>query len=355
MSWPAPLAFWFDLTSPYSWLAASRVMDIAQAADLTVVWKPLFQSLPPTKREHSASEQEAAGLRDAWIWEDVQRAALRYGLRFRMPRVYPADTKRAMRVAVVALDEGWGEDFVRAAGHAAFADDRDLGDAEQIRALIRACGQDPKRVEAAIDAPDCDAKVEAYNAAAAEKRVFGAPMFVVHEERFWGNDRLSQAAAYAVGPNAVLLDADDCLERIHFAFRNVISEPDKQLEPYGFRRLHHQILYMCRKHAPLRGRELCEVLGLSKQALHGPLTQLRGQGMIELVPDPEDGRARIIQLTTAGLAFEDAMSGAQRELFRRVAREETPQTQLAFLRMLAALGEGRDARSTLQRLSESTS
>lgn len=348
MTWPATLEFWFDLTSPYSWLASTRVDAIAAAAGIPVRWKPLFHSLPASQREHSASAKEDEDLRDAWIWEDVQRAAHRYGIRFQKPRIYPADTYQAMRLAALALHEGWGEDFVRAAGDAAFCDDRDLGDLEQRRSILRALDQDVQRIDAALQAPELDAQIADWTAEAAAKRVFGAPMFVVQDQRFWGNDRLSQAAAYAVGPNAVLLDADDCLERIHFAFRNVISEPDKQLERFGFRRLHHQILYMCRKHAPLRNSEVCTILGVSKQALHGPLNALREQGMIELVPDPNDGRARLVQLTAAGQAFEDALSSAQRELFRRVAREETPQTQLAFLRMLRALGEGRDARSALK-------
>lgn len=345
--WPAPLDFWFDLTSPYSWLASTRIEAMGHAAGLRIQWKPLLDRVHASDREHSASPTANDQLRDDWIWEDIQRTANRYHLRFQRPRVYPADVTRAMQIASVALDEGWGPTFIRAAGDALFSFDRDIGDDEQLRTILRDLQQDEARVRARIDEPRIHAQRQAYREEAAAKRIFGAPMFVVGEARFWGNDRLSQAAAYAVGPNAVLLDADDSLERLHFAFRNVISEPDRQLAPRGLRRLHHQILYMCRRHAPLRTSDLSTILALSKQALHGPLSALRDQGLIELRVDPDDGRARRVLLTDEGLAFEDAISNAQRELFRRVAREESPQTQLAFLRMLTALGEGKNARSLL--------
>ncbi len=42
----------------------------------------------------------------AYMLHDVRRWALHYGLPFKMPSVFPANTIRALRCAVVALDEG---------------------------------------------------------------------------------------------------------------------------------------------------------------------------------------------------------------------------------------------------------
>lgn len=348
MTWPMPIEFWFELASPYAWLSAHRIEGVAASAGVEVVWRPFLLGPIFKERGYSTSPMVLDPDREAWMWQDIARSAADLGMPFRKPRVFPSHTVLANRVALVAVDERWAPTFVKLAGSAAFSEDADLGDREVIRTLIRRAGHDPDRVENAATLPENKERLRRVTEEARVRGVFGAPTFFVGEERFWGNDRMSQAFAFAVGPNGVLLDEDDCMERLHFAFRNVIREPDRLLEARGLRRLHHQILYMCRRHEPLRSGDLGVVLGVTKQALHGPLTTLREQGLVELVTDPNDGRARHVILSAAGREFEDRISGLQREMFRRIARNETPAAQLAFLRMLEALGEGQSARSLLR-------
>jgi DNA-binding MarR family transcriptional regulator len=52
--------------------------------------------------------------------------------------------------------------------------------------------------------------------------------------------------------------------------------------------------------ANVRPTVLAEQMGLSKQAMNDVCRQLERSGYIELRPDPEDGRARLITLTPQG-------------------------------------------------------
>jgi len=55
----------------------------------------------------------------------------------------------------------------------------------------------------------------------------------------------------------------------------------------------------------IRPTELARRVEVSKQAVGQALGDLEGRGFVEMVPDPDDGRARLVRLTPAGLAAFD--------------------------------------------------
>ena len=117
---------------------------------------------------------------------------------------------------------------------------------------------------------------------------------------------------------------DGCLELLHFAFRRVVEEPDRLLAERGLARAHHRVLYFVRTRAGLSVGDLCDVLDVSKQALHRPLTELIRQELVAQLNDPQDGRRRHLVLTEEGLAFEARLSGLQRARFARAFFDAGP-------------------------------
>ncbi len=63
--------------------------------------------------------------------------------------------------------------------------------------------------------------------------------------------------------------------------------------------------------------DLAERAGLTKQAVGEAVAELERKGYLERVPDPEDGRAKIIKLTPRGV--EAALTG--RRLFAEIENE----------------------------------
>jgi DNA-binding MarR family transcriptional regulator len=109
--------------------------------------------------------------------------------------------------------------------------------------------------------------------------------------------------------------ANEPLALLHFAFRAVVAEPDAHLAKRGLRRVHHRILFFVAHEPGQRVRDLAETLGVSKQALHGPLQQLLRQKLVQSRQDPDNRRERRLRLTAAGRALERQLSGHQRRLF----------------------------------------
>ena len=194
----APIVeLWFDPASPYSWLTAHRAEAKAQAAGVTLHWRPLLLGPIFRARGFNNSPNVLDPDRQAWMWEDIGRTAAELGLAFKVPSHFPSQTVFAARAARVAAEEGWCGPLARALGDAAFTQNADLGDPEVVRAAIQRCGHDAERVEAAALSPANKEGLREDTEAARQRGVFGAPTFMVGDTRFWGDDRLEQALAFA--------------------------------------------------------------------------------------------------------------------------------------------------------------
>ncbi|HHL21305.1 MAG TPA: MarR family transcriptional regulator [Aliiroseovarius sp.] len=111
------------------------------------------------------------------------------------------------------------------------------------------------------------------------------------------------------------LSYEACLELLHFGFRNITEGPDRMLVERGLARAHHRILYFIGRAEEIPMSDLLHILGISRQALHRPMKQLREQGLIAARPDPADKRNLILSLTDEGRSFEHALTEPQRQMF----------------------------------------
>jgi 2-hydroxychromene-2-carboxylate isomerase len=127
----------------------------------------------------------------------MERLCQRDGLPFRRPTVFPRNSVRAARVALVGADAPWGPGFVKAVYRANLADDRDIGDPELLVALLDEQGADGRAVLAQAESPEWKPRLREQTERADRLGIFGAPSFVVGAELFWGSDRLQHAVEFA--------------------------------------------------------------------------------------------------------------------------------------------------------------
>jgi 2-hydroxychromene-2-carboxylate isomerase len=182
--------FYFDVGSPFVYLAAERV---EQMLGVDPVWQPvllggLFKATGRSSWARGDLDRRDAGMRD------IEERAARYGLPpMRWPDAWPGDYLTAMRAATWAANHGAAKAFALAATRRAFAEGRDLSLADEVLAAARAAGLDANPDDFADPAIKLALR-EATDAAQA-RGVFGVPTVAVGDELFWGDDRLDEAAA----------------------------------------------------------------------------------------------------------------------------------------------------------------
>jgi 2-hydroxychromene-2-carboxylate isomerase len=191
------IEFWFDFGSNYSYLSMMRIRRAAAAANLRVELKPfmlgpIFKSLG-----WETSPFVLQTLKGDYVWRDMGRQCVKYGLRWQRPSEFPRNALLAARIALQGEGTCWIEGFCEQVMLANFADDRDVGDEAVLAGILAGLGADSAEIIAAAKTDACKAALRARTADAQARGIFGAPMFFVGDEMFWGNDRLEDAIAHA--------------------------------------------------------------------------------------------------------------------------------------------------------------
>jgi 2-hydroxychromene-2-carboxylate isomerase len=193
----APRAtFYFDLGSPYAYLAAERVSGLFTEAGLEQPeWQPvllggLFKRFG--RDSWGSGPERAAGM------AEVERRAAAYGLPpLAWPDPWPGNMLAAMRAATFAKQTGRTVSFALAAFRQAFAAGRDLSETDDVLIAAAACELHPRALLKAIETEGVKTALRESTDAAAELGVTGVPSLVVDDQVFWGDDRLEEAVAAA--------------------------------------------------------------------------------------------------------------------------------------------------------------
>jgi 2-hydroxychromene-2-carboxylate isomerase len=189
---PQSIDFYFDFSSPYSYIASEWIEALAARHGRTVNWNAIllgvvFQAAElkspvshPIKREYSL--------------HDFERSARFAGVPLKNPEKFPIPTQNAARIFWWLHDkrpETAGH-WARHAFRAYFARGVDLSDPQRLKELAAEFGLDADQAEAIWNDPSWKVRLKAANETAITAGVFGAPFFMIDKEPFWGNDRRAQ-------------------------------------------------------------------------------------------------------------------------------------------------------------------
>jgi 2-hydroxychromene-2-carboxylate isomerase len=187
-----PVTFYFDLGSPYAYLAVERLPSLLPEP---VIWQPLllgglFKLNGRSSWALGDYQRRQAGM------AEIERRAKDYGLpALRWPDPWPSDYLYAMRVATFAFTVDRGCCFTVRAFRDAFQRGRDLSIAAHVLDAAAHAGVDRREADAAASDPQIKQALLATTDAAHEAGVFGVPTLAIGGELFLGEDRLEDAAA----------------------------------------------------------------------------------------------------------------------------------------------------------------
>lgn len=195
----AQIDYYFATLSPYCYLAEQRLEAVAAKHGATIKYKP-FDILAVFPRTGGASPKDRHISRTEYRAQELPRQAKKLGLPFNLkPAHWPTNGAPSAYAFIAAQNAGGGD--LGALAHAIFravwAEEKDIAQDDVIRACLSEAGFDPSLADSGLLE---GAETYARNLEdAVENGVFGAPFFVVGDQRFWGQDRIADVDAHLSG------------------------------------------------------------------------------------------------------------------------------------------------------------
>lgn len=185
----ATIEFFYDFTSPYSYLASTQIKALADRVGAKLEPKPfalggVFKAVGTDKIPAENPYKAQYMARDASAW------ARDYGVPFSFPDNFPANTIKAMRAVLVVEDPALAWKLTEALYRAYWGEGRDISQVDVLSEVLTKVGLNAADVLAGTDRPEVKAKLKANGEDAVSRGAFGAPCMFVGDQMFLGNDRL---------------------------------------------------------------------------------------------------------------------------------------------------------------------
>ncbi|HSG91558.1 MAG TPA: 2-hydroxychromene-2-carboxylate isomerase [Pseudomonadales bacterium] len=187
------LEFFFDCSSPWTYLAFEALQPIAARHEVTIDWRPIlvggvFNSVNPSVYELRANPVPAKA---RYASKDLADWARHLGLEIGSPSVFPVNSVKVMRGAFFAMERGRLVPYARNVFRTYWSGLEDISNDDVIHRIVVASDLSPDRFFASIEDPAVKQRLRDNTDELVERGGFGSPtIFVDGDDMYFGNDRL---------------------------------------------------------------------------------------------------------------------------------------------------------------------
>jgi len=194
MNSTSEIEFFFDCSSPWTYLAFHNIQPMAASLGARIRWRPfmvggVFNIVNPAiyaSRQNEVPVKAAYGKKNLNDWARWSGVEINFP-----PSVFPVNSAKVMRACLVLDREGRLPAFARAAYEAYFRDDIDISQDHGVRAICAAANVDADMLLAAIAEPSVKDELRANGDELIRRGGFGSPsIFVGGSDMYFGNDSL---------------------------------------------------------------------------------------------------------------------------------------------------------------------
>lgn len=195
----AQIDYYFATLSPYCYLAGQRLEAVAAKHGASITYKPFdiiaafgrTGGTPPPQRHPSRIDYRAQALT-----REARKLDMPFNLK---PAHWPTNGAPAAYAFIAAQNAGGGDlgGLAHAIFRAVWAEEKDIAEDDVVRACLESAGFDPALADSGLLE---GAETYARNLEeAVEAGVFGAPFYIIGDQKFWGQDKIEDVDLHLAG------------------------------------------------------------------------------------------------------------------------------------------------------------
>ena len=182
--------FFFDVISPYSYIAHKKIQNIKENQKITFNYKPILLGGLHNLAGISAPAFNKYKMKN--MQSDCELVSRKNSISFKWNLKFPINSLLIMR-GYLSLDGNQKEKYLDIFFDAYWKDNLDLSSEDEVLKLLEVLNIDSKAFLEKINTQSIKDDLKRLTSDAFEKEVFGAPTFIVNNKIFWGQDRLEYA------------------------------------------------------------------------------------------------------------------------------------------------------------------
>ena len=192
------LEFFFDCTSPWTYLAFTGIRQIADQHQVEISWRPIlvggvFNAVNPDlyeQRERAFTEKRYERYMN-YTMKDLQDWARLRDIDITWPDFHPANAVKCMRGCFVAEQQGLMVEYSQQVFETYWRDNRDVSSDDVLAGIATRLGMDSADFHAQIAKPEVKDQLRTNTDELIERGGYGSPtIFIDADDMYFGNDRL---------------------------------------------------------------------------------------------------------------------------------------------------------------------
>ena len=182
--------FYFDIISPYSYIAHKKIQKIKEHQKVIFNYKPILLGGLHNLAGINAPAFNKYKIKN--MQSDCELVSKKNDISFKWNLKFPINSLSIMR-GYISVNDNQKEDYLNIFFDAYWRDNLDLSSEKEISKLLESLKIDSKIFFDKIKQQSIKDALKKFTNDAFEKEVFGAPTFIVDNKIFWGQDRLEYA------------------------------------------------------------------------------------------------------------------------------------------------------------------
>tara|TARA_Y100000590_G_scaffold235376_1_gene265032 strand:- start:1268 stop:1852 length:585 start_codon:yes stop_codon:yes gene_type:complete len=182
--------FYFDFISPYSYLAHKRIRKIQKEKKIKFIYKPILLG-----GLHNLAGITAPALiksKKNFLIDDCEMVAKKFNIDFKFNEKFPINSLSLMR-GILIVNNDTKDLFIDRFFDEYWSLNSNLENKEVVSEILKKINIDPVIFYQNIVKQETKDNLKNITQQAFEKKIFGAPTFIVNNKIFWGQDRLDYA------------------------------------------------------------------------------------------------------------------------------------------------------------------
>ena len=186
------IEFYFDCSSPWTYLAFVEILPLSQRQNVEIIWKPILVGgvFNSVNQDVYQFRENPNVLKLEYSANDLNLWAKHRDINIFKPKIFPVNSVKAMRGCLFAMQKNCLPLFAQKVFDAYWGRGLDISDEAIIMEIAEEAGLSPQDFKQYIYSQEAKDLLASNSAQLIEKKGFGSPTFFYRDEMFFGNDRL---------------------------------------------------------------------------------------------------------------------------------------------------------------------